>query len=109
MNFFQKVKSFVKNKLPSKKVEPKSESSRPVNEEISEFVLLKLNEQIANPNSVPAGLTKKQWRRILGNMAFAWDQGFRGIEYASKRKRKIQKFRILLGFKLFVKYFKYIK
>ena len=117
MNLFGKIKSFVKSKLskPKPKEEINNESEEPedikldANEEIARFVIDKLNEQILNPKELPPGLTDKQWRTILGNIIFSWDQSYRNIELASPRKKKIQKIRILLGFKLFIKYFKFIK
>ena len=110
MKFFKKVMNFVKSKFskPEAVVEEKT-SKAPLNKDISQFVITRLNELIVNPTNIPEGLTKKQWRTALSLMVFSWDQAFREIELKSQKKQKVQKTRIILGFKLFVKYFKDIK
>jgi len=108
MGIFKKAKGFIKNvfSAPKKEVEI---SSAPANEQIAEFIIDKLNDQISNPNNIPEGLTKKQWRVALVNMGFAFSQAHREVELRSKAKTKIKKLRIAAGFKLFLKYFKDIK
>jgi dipeptide/tripeptide permease len=109
MKFFDKAKKFIRNKFSKPKEVLSEPGPVPLNKEISEFVITKLNGLIVNPTSIPTGLSKKQWRTALSVMVYAWDQGYREINLKSPRKQKIQRMKILLGFKLFVKYYQHIK
>ena len=107
MKSFQKATKFIKSKFSTKKevVEP----TREVNEEISKFIISKLCDQVKEPNSIPADLTKKQWRLALSSMMYAWEESYKNTHFKSERKNKTRKLKIAIGFKLFIKYFKDIK
>jgi len=112
MNLFQKAKNFVKNKLSRKSElnEPtEAKEKQELNKEISLVLVDKLTQYSIDPPNTPAGLTSKQWRSILNQIIWAWQHACKGYTGSSIKRKKINKLKVLVGFKLFVRYFKDIK
>jgi len=109
MGFFKKVKSFVQNKLSKKSVDEHDAGPDPLNKEIALFVSQRLSTYIRQPSNPPEGITKKQWKKILNQIIWSWDHAYLNKEAKSSHSRKVHKLKVLIGFKLFVKYFKDIK
>jgi len=107
MAFLKKVSSFVKGKILPKKDEV--EEIKDLNKEICLYISDRLVKYIRKPGPPPEGVTKKQWKKILNQIAWAWEHAHEGSESKSSFNHKVHKLKTLVGFKLFIKYFKYIK
>jgi len=109
MSFLKKAKSFVQNKFSKKKDKPLDVEAKPLNEEISLFVSNRLSSFIRKSSQPPKGVTEKQWKKILNQIIWAWDHAHLSNQAKTAHSRKLQRLRLIIGFKYFVKYFKDIK
>ena len=105
MNLFEKVKSLIKGKKPSEE----DKSDKDLNKEICEIISSKLSNYLTQPGEPPEGIDKKQWKKILNQITWAWENAAEEWEAKGRFNKKVHRLKILIGFKLFVKYFKFIK
>ena len=112
MKFLEKVKSFMKAPFSKKEREQEDveiKELQDLNKEISLYIVDKLTQYSIDPPNTPKRLTPKQWRGILNQMIWAWHHAYFGQKGSTIKHQKINKLRLLIGFKLFVRYFKDIK
>ena len=107
MAIFKKVSSFIKGKIKPK--EDDAEPIKDLNKEICLYISQRLSEHIRKPGDPPENISPKQWKKILNQICWAWEHAHEGSNEISSFNKRVHKLKILTGFKLFIKYFKYIK
>jgi hypothetical protein len=109
MKFLEKAKNLIMAPFAKKKAEPENidpEELQALNKEIALYFVDKLTRYAISPPHTPKNLSTKRWKGILNQIIWSWQHAYKPYTGRSTKHHKLYKLKLLIGFKLFVRYFK---